>query len=142
MKNFKLFIFILIIALGALLGSCGRPEEEIKPVIVKIPEAEKSFVEKLSQFYYGKTIYFKKESDRLAGPSGTVEYRVFQEEYQTGTDMVCVEFKIKSPGTTGFQTLNYKLYVDMVSMGSRVAQAEKDGQKLSEMNLVLMLGNW
>jgi hypothetical protein len=30
----------------------------------------------------------------------------------------------------------------MVSMGSKVVKADMDGKSLSEMNLILMLGNW
>jgi hypothetical protein len=141
MKNYRLFIIILTVLASATFTSCKQEEQEIRPVIVKIPEAEKSFIEKLSQYYYGKTIYFKKESDRIAGASGTVEYSLLQQDSQMGTHNVTVEFRIKS-ATAGFQTLNYTVNVDMVSMGSKVVKADMDGKNLSEMNLILMLGNW
>jgi hypothetical protein len=139
----KLFIFIVIhlaiLFTAAVLPSCKKMEAKTIPVAVSIPEGEKSFIEKLSVRNSGKTIFFKKESDRIAGASGNVKYSITQREHQAGTNMVTIDFHITSGSSAAAQILNYTLAVDMVSLGISITDAGLNGTKLSEDNLMSAL---
>ncbi|MEO1052056.1 MAG: hypothetical protein AAFX87_15595 [Bacteroidota bacterium] len=132
---------LMFLAIVPTLNSCNS--EETSPPILQILENERPFIETLSLFYYGREINIWDESERLVGGDGTLEYRIFQEEDQQGTDFVTVTFFLTGGSESSFSLLNFKLLVDLNNRSvTEILGSTQDGRDLSDVNLILLLGNW
>jgi hypothetical protein len=127
--------------------SCSK-EEIIEPQIIEkeiftevLVTENPSLVEGLRLYYYGDEIKVYEDSQKLAGPSGTVTYDLYQETKDIGTSLITGEFNLTSRETK-FSSISYKLSINMNNKSCEIIEATKDGSALSAMNLILMLGSF
>lgn len=141
MKQLVLFgvIFLMVIT----FTSCK--EDDVTPTteVIVAEEAQQSFVQGLELFYYGESINIWKESKRIVGIDGGVEYDIYQPEKYDGSDYVNVTFNLNGDAYASFNNLNFKLKVDMSKQSvDEIEEALVDGEYMSATNLILMLGDW
>ena len=124
-------------------SACQKDDVTPTTEVIQIDGGEKSFIQSLELFYYGRNINIWEESQRIVGIDGGVEYEIFQPETYEGTDYVNVTFNLNGDAYADFNNLNFKLKVDMSKQSvDEIEEALLDGEYLSSTNLILMLGDW
>ncbi len=138
----KLRLLGLCLLTTAMLLSC-KEEDPAPAQQIIVLEEEKTFIESLELFYYGRNINIWDEATRIIGDDGNIEYSIYQPVDYDGTDMVNVSFNINADEEEKFNNLNFKLLVDMNKQAvDGIEEAFLDGESLTETNLILVLGNW
>ena len=136
--------YFLVAVLAAFLASCDAGNEVTPEIeIAEDMEATNSFVSSLAIHYYGEKINLYQKSMALVGPTGTVDYDLFQPKEYEGTSLAEVTFFLNSGDHVKFSNINYKVLADLNKRSIEdIVEAVKDGEEISSTNLILILGSW